>query len=62
MNQQRPFHCPAAALRVVLYRQISVVSGIGSSAAIVQCDYDCSHANACTRRYTEACRVYVLSR
>ncbi|HGO6081628.1 TPA: hypothetical protein ACK3PA_006121 [Burkholderia cenocepacia] len=62
MNQQYPFHCPAVAFRVVLYRQISVVSGIGSSAAIVQCDYDCSHANGCTHRYTEACRVYVLSR
>lgn len=62
MTQQRPFHCPAAAIRVTLYRQTFIVSGIGSSAVAVQHDHDCSHAETCQHRHTEACRVYQLNR
>ncbi|WP_186080563.1 hypothetical protein [Burkholderia gladioli] len=62
MTQQRPFHCPIAAIPVTLYRQTFIVAGIGSSAAAVQRDHDCSRAEICPHRYTEACRVYQLNR
>ncbi|HHX4060135.1 TPA: hypothetical protein ACU967_007670 [Burkholderia contaminans] len=62
MTQQYPFHCPAVAIRVTLYRQTFIVSGISSSAADVQRDHDCSRAETCPHRYTEACRVYQLNR
>lgn len=62
MIQQCPFHCPIAATCVTLYRQIFIVSGIGSSAAAVQHDHDCSRAETCRHRHTEACRVYQLNR
>lgn len=62
MIQQHPFHCPAAAIRVTLYRQTFIVSGIGRSAAAAQHDHDCSRAETCQHRYTEACRVYQLNR
>lgn len=61
MIQQRPFHCPAAAIRMTLYRQTFIVSGISSSAAVKQHDHDCSHAGTCQHRYTEACRVRQLN-
>lgn len=62
MTQQCPFHCPAAAVRVMLYRQPFIVSGIGSSAATKQHDHDCSRADTCPHRYTEACLVQRLNR
>lgn len=45
MIQQRPFDCPAAAVRVTVYRQTFMVSGVGSSTTIKQHDHDCSCAD-----------------
>ncbi|MCA8005171.1 hypothetical protein [Burkholderia cenocepacia] len=62
MTQQHPFHCPAAAVRVTLYRQTFIVSGISSSIATKQHDYDCSRGDTCPHRYTDACLVQRLNR
>lgn len=62
MIQQRPFLCQTAAVRVTLYRQTFVISGVSSSAAIEQHDHDCSRAGTCPHRYTETCRVQQLNR
>ena len=62
MIQQRPFYCPAVAVRVMLSRQTFVISGVGNSNLAVQHDHDCSLARTCPHRYSEACRVLLLNR
>ncbi|AJW93588.1 hypothetical protein BM43_7637 (plasmid) [Burkholderia gladioli] len=62
MIQQRPFDCPATAVRVTVYRQTFMVSGVGSSTTIKQHDHDCSRADTCPHRYTDACLVRRLNR
>jgi len=58
---QKNFHCPAVDAPVILYRQTYYVSGIGAPSPTPQHDYDCSRANNCQHRYTEACRVQSLN-